>query len=463
MVPGLDARHVKKQYGYQLETDMAHYPEKAPDTIDHRRAQVYKKIWWRIIPLLFICYALAFIDRINIGFTKLQMSADLGINPTWYGIAAGAFFITYALCEIPSNMYLEKWGARRTFVRIMVLWGLVTAATAFISSVTHLVILRLLLGAFEAGFLPGIILYLTFWFPTRMRARVAAVIFVANAVAGSIAAPLTGWIMTGMDGLMGMAGWKWVFIVEGLPACVLGIVAYVVLRDKPDDAEWLTVSEKALVKADLAADAVPPESHSGGVFAKIVRNPMNFLVALLWFTAICSNYLLFFWLPSIVQESGVKSLTTVGLITSLPLAMGFVGAMLLSWSSDRFLERRWHLMFCFLLIAGGLVGATMTQSLPMTLLAFAIASFATGASGPLIWSLPPSYLDSKTAPIGIAFISTLGNIGGFASPTLLGYVKTTTGSLSNGVLGIAALSAVCLILIAIAVPQHKARIAPQAV
>ncbi|TQK07841.1 MFS transporter [Herbaspirillum sp. SJZ107] len=429
---------------------------------EHRRARVYKKIWWRIIPLLFICYGLAFIDRINIGFTKLQMTKDLGIDATWYGIAAGVFFITYALCEIPSNMYLEKWGARRTFVRIMVLWGLVTAATAFISSVTHLIVLRMLLGAFEAGFLPGIILYLTFWFPTHMRARVTAVIFVANAVAGSIAAPLTGWIMTSMNGLMGMAGWKWVFIVEGLPACILGVIAFFVLRDKPDDAEWLTAPEKALVKADLAAEAVPTEAHGAGLIGKILRNPKNFMVALLWFTAICSNYLLFFWLPTIVQESGVKSLATVGLITALPLALGFVGAVVLSWTSDRYMERRWHLIFIFLLIAVGLVAATAAQSLTMTLAAFAVASFATGASGPLIWSLPPAYLDKKTAPVGIAFISTLGNVGGFVSPSLLGYVKTTTGSLSIGVLGIAALAAVCMVLVAFAVPRKKSAVVVQA-
>lgn len=441
---------------------MVQNPGIASDDDEYLRARVYKKIWWRIIPLLFISYGLAFIDRINIGFTKLQMTKDVGINATSYGIAAGVFFITYALCEIPSNMYLEKWGARRTFVRIMVLWGIVTAATAFISSVTHLVILRLLLGAFEAGFLPGIILYLTFWFPTRMRARVTAVIFVANAVAGSIAAPLSGWIMTSMDGLMGMAGWKWVFIAEGVPACVLGVIAFIVLRDKPEDADWLSASEKALVKADLAAEVVADVSHSASLLGQIVRNPMNFLVALLWFTAICSNYLLFFWLPTIVHESGVKSLAAVGLITALPLAMGFVGAIFLSWTSDRFMERRWHLIFCFLLIAVGLVATTATQSLPMILVAFSVASFATGASGPLIWSLPPTYLDKRTAPIGIALISTLGNVGGFVSPSLLGYLKTTTGSLSSGVLGIAALSALCLVLIAIAVPQRRAGIAMQA-
>lgn len=434
----------------------------ASSEIERQRAQVYRKIWWRIIPLLFICYGLAFIDRINIGFTKLQMSADLGIDATWYGIAAGVFFLTYALCEIPSNVYLERWGARRTFVRIMVLWGLVTVATAFVSGVTQLVVLRLLLGAFEAGFLPGIILYLTFWFPARMRARVTAVIFVANAVAGALAGPLAGSIMSSLHGVMGMAGWKWVFILEGLPACVLGVIAFFILRDKPDDAEWLTVSEKAQVKADLAGETVQGEAHATGVVAKILRNPMTYLIALLWFTAICSNYLLFFWLPTIVHDSGVKSLTTVGLTTALPLAMGFVGAVVLSWTSDRFMERRWHLIFCFLLIAAGLAASTAAHSLPLTLIAFAVASFATGASGPLIWSLPPGYLDKRSAPIGIAFISTLGNIGGFLSPSMLGYVKTATGSLAIGVLGIAALAAICMVLVALAVPSRSSGLTVQA-
>ncbi|MFM0239846.1 MULTISPECIES: MFS transporter [Paraburkholderia] len=423
------------------------------------RKRAYRKIWWRIIPLLFVCYGIAFIDRINLGFTKLQMSDALGINPTWYGIAAGAFFITYSLCEMPSNILLARWGARRTFVRIMFLWGLATAATAFVLTVGHLITLRLLLGAFEAGFLPGIVLYLTFWFPASMRARVTAVIFVANAAAGSIAAPLSGWILTSLNGALGLAGWKWVFIVQGLPACVLGIVCFLTLRDKPDDAEWLTAEEKAAVKADLASEVVVSPDHSFGVFRQVLGNPVNYLVAFLFFTAICSNYLLFFWLPTIVKESGVASLVNVGLLTAVPLAMGFIGAIVLSWSSDWLKERRWHLALCFCLIALGLIASTTTHSLPLMLISFAVASFATGASGPLIWAIPPAYLGKKAAPIGIAFISTLGNIAGFASPPLLGYIKTTTGSLTNGVLLIAALSAVGAICIAFAFPERVVRVA----
>ena len=425
-----------------------------PDAIKRR---AYRKIWWHIIPLLFVCYGIAFIDRINLGFTKLQMSDALGINPTWYGIAAGAFFITYALCEVPSNMLLAKWGARRTFIRIMVLWGLATAATAFISSVGHLVTLRLLLGAFEAGFLPGIVLYLTFWFPASMRARVTAVIFVANAAAGSVAAPLSGWILSSMNGVWGLAGWKWVFVLEGLPACAMGFVCFKMLRDRPDQAEWLSDAEKAAVKADLTAEVVSTD-HSTGVLRQVLGNPTNYLVAFLFFTAICSNYLLFFWLPTIVRESGVASLVNVGLLTAIPLAMGFVGAIVLSWTSDWLKERRWHLALCFCLIALGLIASTSTHSLPLMLVSFAVASFATGASGPLIWAIPPAYLGKKAAPVGIAFISTLGNIAGFASPPLLGYIKSTTGSLAPGVIGIAVLSAVGALCIAFAFPEQAVRV-----
>ncbi|MFP3643036.1 MFS transporter [Paraburkholderia sp. SIMBA_054] len=425
-----------------------------PDAI---KRVAYRKIWWHIIPLLFVCYGIAFIDRINLGFTKLQMSDALGINPTWYGIAAGAFFITYAICEVPSNMLLAKWGARRTFIRIMVLWGLATAATAFISSVGHLVTLRLLLGAFEAGFLPGIVLYLTFWFPASMRARVTAVIFVANAAAGSVAAPLSGWILSSMNGVWGLAGWKWVFILEGLPACAMGFVCFKMLRDRPDQAEWLSDAEKSAVNADLAAEVVSTD-HSAGVLRQVLGNPTNYLVAFLFFTAICSNYLLFFWLPTIVRESGVASLVNVGLLTAIPLAMGFVGAIVLSWSSDWLKERRWHLALCFCLIALGLIASTSTHSLPLMLISFAVASFATGASGPLIWAIPPAYLGKKAAPVGIAFISTLGNIAGFASPPLLGYIKSSTGSLAPGVIGIAVLSAVGALCIAFAFPEQAVRV-----
>jgi MFS family permease len=232
---------------------------------------------------------------------------------------------------------------------------------------------------------------------------------------------------------------------------VLGLISYFVLRDKPEDAEWLTDAEKAIVKADLAAQAVKGESHEAGLLRQILRKPMNYIVALLWFTAICSNYLLFFWLPTIVRESGITSLSTIGVMTAIPLAMGVIGAIVLSWTSDRFMERRWHLISIFLLISGSLIAAALTSSLPLILVAFAVASFATAASGPLIWSLPPTYLDKKTAPIGIALISTLGNVGGFASPTLLGYIKSSTGSLMPGVAGIAGLSVICLILVAFAV------------
>lgn len=378
------------------------------------------------------------------------MSEALGINATWFGIAADAFFVTYALCEMPSNALLSRWGARRTFLRIMVLWGLATAATAFISTVSHLIILRLLLGAFEAGFLPGIILYLTFWFPSSMRARVTAVIFVANAVAGSVASPLSGWILTYMDGLAGLSGWKWVFIVEGLPACALGVLCFFVLSDRPEDAKWLTDDEKRLVKEDLAGDQIPVRDHAQGVLKTILSNPVNYLVAFLFFTAACSNYLLFFWLPTIVRDSGVASLVDVGLLTAVPLLFGFIGAISMSWSSDVLRERRWHLTLCFCLVAFGLFASTMVQSLPSMLFFFAIASFGTGASGPLIWSLPPGYLDRRAAPLGIAFISTLGNVAGFVSPPLLGYIKTATGSLSLGVTGIAALCVVGALLTAFA-------------
>jgi len=412
----------------------------------------YRKIWIRIIPLLFLCYGFAFIDRINIGFTKLQMSDALGIDATWYGIAAGAFFITYAFCEIPSNLVLAKWGARRTFVRIMVLWGLATATTAFITNVGHLITLRLLLGAFEAGFLPGIVLYFTYWFPFRMRARATAVIFVANAAAGSIAAPLSGWILTSLNGTLGLEGWRWVFLVEGLPACILGFVCLFVLRNRPEDAEWLTDEEKAVVAADLASEIAPVREHlSKGIARQILTNPTNYLVAFLFFTAACSNYLLFFWLPTIVKESGIASLVSVGFLTAIPLAMGFVGAIFVSWSSDALRERRWHLVFCFGLVAFGLVASTLAiESRTLMLTFFAVASFGTGASGPLIFSIPPGYLSRQAAPAGIAFISMLGNVAGFASPPLLGYIKTITGSLAGGVVAIALLAAVGALLAAMA-------------
>ncbi|WP_232000367.1 MFS transporter [Pseudomonas asplenii] len=220
---------------------------------------------------------------------------------------------------------------------------------------------------------------------------------------------------------------------------MLGILCFFVLRDRPDDATWLTDDEKRLVKEDLAKDEIPEEQHSKGVMRNILCNPVNYLVAYLFFTAACSNYLLFFWLPTMVKDSGVNSLVDVGFLSAIPLLFGFVGAIALSWSSDVLRERRWHLVLCFGLISFGLVAGTIAQTLPWMLFFFAVASFGTGASGPLIWSLPPGYLDRKSAPLGIAFISTLGNVAGFVSPPVLGYIKTVTGSLNLGIIGIAML------------------------
>lgn len=419
---------------------------------------VYRKNFLRIIPFIFVCYCFAYIDRINLGFTKLQMSAALNIDATWFGIAAGAFFLTYALCEIPSNLLLAKWGARRTFLRIMVLWGGATMVTAFISSVGQLVTLRLLLGAFEAGFLPGIVLYLTFWFPVNVRARVTAVIFIANSVGGALAAPLSGWIMTSFDGTLGLAGWRWVFLLEGAPACLLGFLCFFYLKDGPSSANWLSAAQKARLAEQLTVPSSPEHGEAHRFGPEVFANPTNYLVAYLFFAAICCNYLLFFWLPTIVRESGVESLIQVGILSALPLVCGCVGAISISWSSDVLRERRWHLTFCFVLMAASLLASTMATTLPMILTAFAVASFTTGAVGPLIFSIPPSYLSSKAAPAGIAFISTLGGIAGFASPPALGYIKTATGSLSGGVVAIAVLCAIGALAVAFAIPDRALKV-----
>ncbi|MCI0151411.1 MFS transporter [Paraburkholderia sediminicola] len=329
--------------------------------------------------------------------------------------------------------------------------------TAFISSVGQLITLRLFLGAFEAGFLPGIVLYLTFWFPISVRARVTAVIFIANSVGGALAAPFSGWIMTSLDGAMGLPGWRWVFLIEGAPACVHGIISFFYLKDGPASARWLTTAEKLRLSEQLAASTSSVHALSHRIGREVFANPLNYVVAYLFFSAICCNYLLFFWLPTIVREAGVQSLMNIGLLSALPLICGCVGAIAISWSSDVLGDRRWHLIFCFLLMAASLFASTRASSLPMILTAFSLASFTTGAVGPLIFAIPPSYLSLRAAPAGIAFVSTLGGIAGFASPPALGYIKTVTGSLTTGVEIIAVLCAIGAIAVAIAVPSRATR------
>ncbi len=421
--------------------------------------RLFWRVRWRIMPVLFVCYCVAWLDRVNVGFTQLRMGEALGMDPAQFGFAAGIFFLTYATLEVPSNLLFRKLGARKTFLRIMLLWGLTVMATAFVRTPTEFYIARLMLGVFEAGFFPGMILFLTYWFPSDERARALAVVYLASAGAAAIAGPLSTGIMVGLDGAQGLHGWQWVFLLQGLPACLLGIVCYFVLTDTPQQAKWLSAREKAQLAAALESDRVPDERPGRGVAATLLKDPIVWAFVLIYFSAACANVMFNFWMPTILKESGVTQLLDVGLLTVLPWASAILGLLTMNWSSDRFRERRWHMAVAFVLAIVGLFAAVLLVNSPIVLVAFfCLANFGVMSIGSLFWTLPTTYLSQRTAPAGIAMISMLGQLSGFVSPVALGYLRNLTGGFTLGISLIAGLMVVSLWLVVRVLPASAVRV-----
>lgn len=414
-------------------------PASLDDAHDPLKKAMYRKITWRLIPLLFLTYVVSYADRINVGYAKLQMSSDLHLTDAIYGLGAGIFFVGYALFEVPSNVLLMRIGARITIMRIMVCWGLISAATMFVTTPTQFYIARFLLGAFEAGFFPGIVLYLTFWFPTTRRARIIALLMSATVVGGLISGPMSGWILQNLDGWHGLRGWQWMFLLEGLPATVLGFVVYVCLSNSPDEAKWLSADEKRLIRIDLPRDAAPhPSTPLIEAALAALRDPKVYLLSFLYFAAVCGGTTLSFWMPTMIQGLGVRSMQAIGLISAVPYAVGALAMILYGRHSDKRGERRWH--YAIAAAIGGL-GLALTSTTTATLwLSVALISVAIAGSVsalPVFWATATTQLSRQSTAGGIAIITSLGNLAGLACPYILGVVKQTTGSLTGGLLIIA--------------------------
>src|SRR3954449_8479558 len=318
-------------------------------------ASIYNKITWRLIAFLFICYMMSYLDRINVGFAQLQMKQDLGFSDAVYGLGAGIFFAGYFLFEVPSNLWLVKVGARKTITRIMVVWGLLSAGMMFVSSPVVFYIMRFLLGAFEAGFLPGIIFYLTNWYPGSRRARIIAIFMSAVPVAGVIGGPVSGWIMDDLSGAMGLRGWQWMFLLEGLPTVILGLMVPFLLADHPDDATWLTEREKKIVDHILDAEQGAKDVEHHHTFGQAMKDPRVYVLAFSYFAIICGVYAISFWLPTILKGAGVTTTLAIGMYSAIPYAIGALGMVLIGRSSDLSMERRWHLAACSFIGAASLV------------------------------------------------------------------------------------------------------------
>lgn len=392
----------------------------------------YRKVLWRIMPFLMLCYVVSFIDRSNIGFAKLHFIADLNFNDAIYGIGAGIFYVGYILFEVPSNMVLHKNGVRQTLLRIMVLWGLFSAGMAFMQTPTHFYVMRFLLGAAEAGMFPGMLLYLTYWVPLNRRARFNALFTASIPLAGMIGGPLSGAIMHAFDGVQGMHGWQWMFIVEGLPACALGVFAYFYLTDGPASSPWLTARQKQIIGEDLA-QPVTKRDHGPQSFLSALTNPKLYWLSGMGVAVLVSTGGVFFWLPTIIRQSGIDNVMTIGALSVIPFLIALVVQFMNARHSDQTGERRWHVAIPAFVAAVGWAALPSVQgNVALSMLMLTLATAGTlGLTGPF-WTLPSSFLTGKAAAGGIALLSTFAGVGSVFSPMLVGWLSATTGSLAMG-------------------------------
>lgn len=394
-----------------------------------RENAVFRKVVRRIVPFLVLAYVVSYLDRVNVGFAKLQMSADLGFSEASYGLGAGLFFIGYFLFEVPSNLLLQRVGARTWIARIMISWGVVSAAFVFVTDEATFYVLRFLLGAAEAGFYPGVILYCTYWFPSHRRARVIAMFMSAIPVAGIFGNPLSGWILDTFHGTGGWQGWQWMFALEALPALAVGVATLFYLDNGVRDAKWLSDEEKDVVERALTEDAAHRTVH-GKVWDGF-RDPKVWLMSLIYFCFVMGQYALTFWMPTFVESTGIKGNLAIGVLSSVPFLSALVAMNLFGRSADRRRERRWHLVVPSLMGAVGFtLAASWSGSTALSLIALSFAAAGVLTCAPLFWSLPTAFLGGTAAAAGLALINSVGNLAGFVSPYMIGALKDSTGSAS---------------------------------
>jgi MFS transporter, ACS family, tartrate transporter len=391
----------------------------------------------RLIPFIFLCYVVAYIDRVNIGFAAKILQHDLGLSDAAFGFGGGLFFLGYCLFEIPSNLLLERMGARVWMARIMIGWGIISMAMMFVVGQWSFWIMRVVLGIAEAGFFPGAVLYLTYWVPAAERARTGALFMTAAPVAVLIGAPVSEALLA-LDGRMGLAGWQWLFLVEGLPAVILGIVSLWYLTDRPEHADWLPPPERQWLSGVMADEQAARKSHHGGSELRALLNPRMMVICFIYFLNTLVTYGVFLWLPRILQEaSGLRGFR-LSAITAVPFIVALVGMVLIGRHSDRTGERKGHVAVCALTGALGLVIAAFAQdNVPLIVVAFAICQLGQRSVQGVFWAIPPMFLGGTAAAAGIALINSIGNLGGFVGPTVMGALRGSTGAYTSGLLVLA--------------------------
>lgn len=428
-----------------------------PNATEQEKQQLLGKLLWKILPILFIAYFFSFLDRVNIGYAKLQMQDAIGFTDSQYALAAGIFFIGYAFFEIPSNMLMDKIGARKTLARIMILWGLASAMTMFVSSASQLYFLRLLLGIFEAGFFPGVILYLSFWFPSYMRGRVTSILILATLAAPIVGGPISGLIMKHMNGFHGLGGWQWMFLLEALPIILIGFICLFYLTDKPQTSRWLSPAERTLHKKIMQDDnqdeSDSASSHSGTAVISCLKDYRIYLLASLAFAAYCGAYGFNFWLPTMIKEMGVTDIAQISFYAMIPFSLAAVGMITIGRSSDKRRERRWHYTISMLFGAAMMTLAAFWEGgIISRLIILGMAGFGFSGGVVVAWSLPAAYLKDKTAPAGIAMVSTLATMSGLFAPWIIGFMRETTGTNAGALISIAAVMVVAALIMIFLIP-----------
>jgi D-galactonate transporter len=409
------------------------------------------KVSRRLVPFLIVCYFVAYLDRVNVGFAALTMNQDLGLSQTAFGFGAGIFFIAYFIFEVPSNLLLERFGARKWIARIMLSWGILSGAMAFIPAIARATglgneygfyLLRVLLGVAEAGFFPGIIFYLTLWFPAEYRARIVGYFMAAIPLSTVIGAPISG-VLLYLHGGLGLAGWQWLFIIESVPAIILSAVVFFYLTDRPAGAAWLAPDERDWLAERLELEHRQREAVRSYSVAQSLVNPRVLGLSLVYFGAVATNYGLSFFLPQIVKAFGLNTFLTT-LVSATPYVAGLIGMVWWGRRSDRVAERRFHTAFPLFVAAVGIAISTALDDPTLKMISLCVAGFGIFACLPVFWTLPTAFLSGAAAAAGIAVINSIGNLAGFAGPFAMGWIKDHTGSYSGGLLLLAALGLIAM-------------------
>jgi sugar phosphate permease len=396
-------------------------------------SSTYRKVSRRLIPFLCLCYVISYLDRINIGFAKLQMAQDIQLSEAAYGLGAGLFFVGYILFEVPSNAALQKIGAKFWIARIMITWGILSGLTSLVSAPWQFYVLRILLGTAEAGFLPGVLFYLTTWFPSWRRARIISLLMIGVPLSSVIGGPLSGWIMANLQNTAGLRNWQWLFLLEAAPAVILGVLTFFVLPNAPRDAAWLAEDEKREIARALAADE-EDAGHNKHRFLDGITDIKIWMLGGIDFSILLCTYAIGFWMPTFIRNAGVHDAFSIGLLTTIPSIATLFGMILIGASSDRMRERRWHIVLPFLVGGAALAASTFfTDNVTATVGLFAISSSMIAGTVPVFFSLPATFLRAAAAASGFALACSVANIAGLTSNSLIGLALHWTGSSSAAI------------------------------